>query len=220
MSEQFVGNFDESMLHDMSEMSKRYKDTYLFCRTPNHPKWALYNVEHVDDDHVYLRNDKHGSVVLSSTSAAELNAVWPDSGFFNFEKSILHVARVPDRQWKRGPCSKNLRISDPILRLFHVSTSKFSMSALEASYDDKNYTIKQALALINKKELVARALSRQWALSLPTWVSDDEYLLWYQHTPVAVVNSRAGTITCQYEHVKQELQDFIRDHEANTWTLN
>ena len=217
----FVGAFDDSMLHDMQEFSKRYTDTYIFCAPSEGEKAHLYNVREIFEGKVHLFNLDYGEIILSEYSNAVLEVRWPKRGLFNTKDNFGFVYRIPDRQWKRAPCNKNVHFSFPMDEVLakRLVSHNWSTSIYQA-YSTDTYTIKQAISLLEVHTTrVGLALNREWAVSLPTNNKENLYILWYGQVPVGEIYPKGNVIKMKYSHVTQELSDYLRDTEQS-WKIS
>src|ERR1019366_1707441 len=109
----FIGKFDNSMLEDMAEFDKRYKETFVFLKLPEHSEFLCLSYGNKGDKALFF-NDTYGEILLDSFTDIDVSVRWPKQGLFQLGYEAIFICRVPERQWKRGPCSKNLKMYSPI----------------------------------------------------------------------------------------------------------
>lgn len=217
----FVGNFDEGLLVDMTEFEKRYYQTWLWYKND------LFYVAAVGSGGISLENPKVGKVLLNSITSEKLEVKWPETGYFNFYGDLCFACRVPDRQWKRGITSKNVKLFLVVPKIFGPAVGREDLSlsnkyeALSAALAETlSLTIKQGITYLNiNKNLRSIALNRKWGLSPSLLNKDSRFFLYYGFRLVGTVNLEKNKIDITYEPLRQEVLDMIRDRENNEWQV-
>lgn len=220
MASKWIGRFDDSMLENTDEFDKRYRDTFLFVRVESLGKMLMY-CRGTDSGKVVFNNDTLGEISLTSMTDVEVTSEYPERGLFQFGKECLLIQKIPDRQWKRGPCSKNMQIRSPVRALVDkYPLLPVTMEVMESSYRGRD-TVLRLLDTINmfkKGGCISVRLNNDWFISLPP-KNSQSYVLWYRNNPCSTVIPGKRILVSKNPYLKQELLDFAKYHEENTWTV-
>lgn len=207
------------MLEEIIELEKRYNKTWIWAKMPK-SDWKLFHINQVQETGIDLNNQEVGDIFLKAQTDAELEVRWPENKFFNFEDTVYWGYKIPDRQWKRAPCSKNFGFTRTCDQLFGSRTNRiFHEQLIHAAFVENEPTsILEIVNSLKKTDITARAHGKNFAVSLPP-VKKDFYILWYNNRPVAEIHVPQKEIVVKYPYLKQEILDFNRDYELNTWNL-
>lgn len=221
MAKQFIGVFDNSLLTDMTEFIKRYSDTYLFLEHPNFGKVLCFCKGFSDhSSEIKFFNEELGNIYLNSNTDVKVSILWPETKLINYENNFYYLTRIPERQWKRAPNKRTIRVYSPIHEMIGIAdTNKPFDKILEQAYKPEEHTtILQAINELKNSSLTGKAINNNFAVSLPTYKTT-AFILWYNFSPIAYIKPKTRTIEVQYQPLKQEILDFIRDYEQNSWNV-
>jgi hypothetical protein len=145
----------------------------------------------------------------------------PDKQVFDWGGVTLIYERYPKRQWQKGVCTNNTRISCPLFEAlleYLPRTNYFERgNNLRIRYDlptlyflfQQNHatSLSAAIADITKYKLMSRTLTNEYYLSLfPS--QDKPYVLYRFDIPVAHYNDKSDTFTLVNKVYHQEVMDF------------
>lgn len=216
----FVGAFDDTMLQELNEMKTRYANTFLFLqKEPDSPK-ELVEITEITESGVVLRSPHSGMSVLTPKTSAELSVEWPRYGFFNHNGGLYYVCRLPDRQYRRAPSHKNLVIQN-IYSSIYGPPCGWGYDEIASAFEDRPFIpLKVALDMLKDSSVYGVALTDEFGITEHTAKKkNNPYLFWYMGSPIGEIVPDKHRIVVRYEPVKQEVSDFIRDFEGNTWKL-
>ena len=194
-----------------------------------------YNKTYVLYDHapVYIGNfanpapNVYGAAVVSSDSTdpvgmivdlTKLEPITFDASFVNYvdlqttrtKNPTILFQRSARRQWKRGLCAENVRITNPIsslLKLFGSSMvlPDLSISMINHLIHPQFPSVQEALGLMQRFHNMA--ISPLFAITLSS-ISLDKYLLTSHFGFVGEINENG--IWVRHAPVMQEIQDWLR----------
>jgi hypothetical protein len=145
----------------------------------------------------------------------------PDKQVFDWNGVTLIYERMPKRQWQKGVCSGNTRISCPyfesLLELLPRTNYfqrtdnpriRYDLPTLQFLFETNHAdSVQSAVADIEKYGLISRTLSNTYYLSL--FPSETKpYVLFRFDIPVAWYNNKSDTFTVVNKVYHQEVMDF------------
>lgn len=216
MDKLFIGQFDKSMIQDISEFSKRYSGSWIYNETDNKP----VKIEAANGTIVNLCDPYYNIETIQAVTNKVYSVRLPTLGFFNGKTSFYYGVRVPSRQYKRGICSQNYNIIDSIKSLLNKTICTITtQEGILYAYKETKTLILNAIKELNEPNIIGRVLNKEFAVSLNTLSPEQIYLLWYKNKPVAEIYPNSGTIKVKYKHVKQEIIDYNKYIESKQWKI-
>lgn len=201
----------------LEDFKKKYRDTYCFLLL-NGKEYLVFFADDNGDNSFYMTSPEFGEIIIDrETLYSCVRATFPKSGLYNLEGNAVEYTRVPERQWKRAPCSTNSLLY-PILSKIGISTTvdtRIHLHNLETIFKE-DYPKDLDGALSTLKYSVA--INKDFAISDSVSGKDSELILWFKTQPVGLLNAITKEITVKYNHLYQEVSDFIRKSEP-TWHL-
>ena len=222
LAQKFIGSFDNSMLEDMDEFKKRYEHTYMYVTMEGNRELC-----HIDKvAHHYARVTTKSGLTFDVTLKTEVtfDVLWPEKGLFNYKGCMAWVSRIPDRQWKRAVCDRNVQMLFPVqLQLYpNQGIDKnipINITTLEEAFKPAVKTTIMSATKNLSKRWSSQALTRNWGLSLSSTSTIKGLFLWYNLRLCGIVDVKEKTISVTFPALWQEISDFNRDYEDNQWTL-
>ncbi len=201
------------MIENLEDFRKKYKGTYIFLEF-NGKKELVYYAGDSDGTFKVL-SKKYGNLLVDEATAREsFTYYFPEIGLYNVKGIAQNFVRMPNRQWKRAPCSDNAHLRSILTRWFRDS-SGITIESLDEVYNPK-YPTSLEQALLNLK--TSMALNLKFAVSLSHLKNPNKYLLWYGQSPIGFVDKSDRTIEVKTPHMYQEVADFVK-YKENSWTL-
>lgn len=200
----------------LEDFRKRYKGTFLFLDIKNKRHLVRYETDN-EEDFSFFSNDYGDILVDEATARESISFYFPPTGLYNIENGAHFFARVPARQWKRAPCHDNTSIT-PILKEIglHFSNLTLSPSNVDLIFDPAYPpSLEDA---IREKKMISVALNKNFAISDIHTEDKNKKLLWFQTSPIGVVDPETWTIDVKYHPFYQEVLDFVRKQEYK-WTV-
>jgi hypothetical protein len=212
----FIGRFDESMIQNSAEFSKRYLDSWIYNETE---KKAVY-IKKINEVAVELLDCSHREETISLYTDTVFSNRSPTLGFFNMKRGFGYGIRVPARQFKRGICTQNYNPVNSLDTLVRKELITFNLStALNFAYEEHKNCILDVIEELNSTDTIGRILNKDFAVSLNTFSPENLYLLWYKNTPVGEIYPDNKIIRVKYKHVKQEVMDYNKYIENRQWKI-
>ena len=216
MDKQFIGHFDNSMLQDVSEFSKRYSNTWIYEEKTK----TSFMVEEVLPEKVWLLKTNGNRIEIPIITEKVFSVKPPIIGFFNNDTEFCYGIRIPNRQYKRGICQQNYNAIESIKTLRHNRIILSDLAyTIDYAYKEANCFIQNAIEQLENPKLTGRALNKNFAVSLNTLSPENIYLLWYKNKPVAEIYQNTKTIKVKYKHIKQEILDYNKYIENKQWKI-
>lgn len=156
-------------------------------------------------------------IMRMGSDIEEFDFSLPPTGAYNFKNTVFFFFRRFSRQWIKGIC-KNSAAFVPILdyyklgnkfaplveKSFSVPHSFFtSPKDVAELFNCRYYSLQEAYELLQKKSLVARALSNNLVISLGA--RSEQPILWLSSIPVGRVESAKPEISLFYPELGTEL---------------
>lgn len=171
--------------HNYEDISRYYRNTYVkFKETGD----TLFYIRDVRPDMV-RGTDEEGTefeLYLNEDNPYEVDYVLPNKSYFQYAKRACMLQRIPAKQYRRGICNENVRISS--------LTKTGGVGNIEVGFESlKAFVSKQAFpsistVLLQKSKPISVALSPRFA-----FVPDIGYIFCDQ-TAVALVDRKAKTV--------------------------
>lgn len=219
----FIGSFDESILPNLNEFSKYFKDCWLKASIPSYSeKPIIVKVDgvNVPNDEVYLINREIGEIVLNRESEVSLFNDFPKIGYFLYNNKPLWFHKIPARQWKKAPTTGNCGAYDPLDKFYSVksiikhSTYNPTEEILEnAYYNRPQYNIDEVITKFMWTPLLeVNMINNDFIMSRGIMNKDYVYL-WCKTQPIMKFSLEKGT-TLVDQNFRQEFFDFIRKQNS------
>lgn len=216
MDKLFIGRFDNSMIQDISEFSKRYTGTWIYDEIAKSP----FYVDQANPDYAILTNIDCQQEKVTICTNRIFSARKPIIGFFNTKTSFNYGIRVPNRQYKRGICEQNYNAIDSIKSLTNKRiVTNHLPDVIKYAYTETKSCILDTIRDLETQSLLGRVLNKDFAVSLNTFSEENIYLLWYKNKPVAEIYPNTESIRIRYKHIKQEIMDYNKYIESKKWKI-
>lgn len=201
------------MIHEtLDDFRKRYKHTFLFLNLKE--KHHLVRYDEDDGDRFVFYSEEYGNILVrEETARNNLTHHFPETGLYNIENEAHLFTRYPARQWKRAPCQDNVlvqRITNPYINkdfLFETANAIF--------YPTYPSTTNEALENLKNQSI---AINTSFGLTKGTGKYKKAILLFYNKTPVGLVDNNHNTIQVKYKPLFQEVKDYYNKKEP-AWTI-
>lgn len=166
---------------ELKDLNKRYYNTFIRYSKKELEDWKVIYVEKVliDGDSFWIRTiDSNFDTLDYGSDTYKFNFSCPSTGIKNFKRGVVLVNRSPNRQWRKGICSDNYTVKNPLKQtLSHIISnynidrkfmSPFNWSSpnIEFLYNNKYSTIKEAIEELSSGEYIARAISKDFFMTL------------------------------------------------------
>lgn len=229
MTNRFIGEFDDSMLQNMEEFDKRYKNSYLLIESEKNTNYYCYQ-DHAftPSENLKLRfyNKEAGNVFVNSFNGKQKVSVrLPEVGYFNVPHlGVAYIFnRRPTRQFRRGLCSENFTIHTPLdmvlatikLNIRNRLGGDFLIYALEKHFLPLN----KVLSMFEEDSFSTKsaAISNTFALSKSHLENEERPLLWFLKNIIGFVDNKKKEMEV-LPFYKQEVIDLMAN-EDTTWHL-
>ena len=186
----------------IQDFRRRWEGTFVWLHMEEKDKECLVKIREVEESAsksgvLHLDSAEYGAITINMGSEGHsIKFKYPPVGVFQFKKDAVVFRRKPTRQYRRGICSDNSVLENTTRRICgqHVG---WDIKAIEAAFDHKIYTVKEALAVLETGKVRSVALDNNYSLALSMFKAPDHVLFHWQ-LPVARVSS-AGRVTNIYE---------------------
>jgi hypothetical protein len=184
------------------DIQRYYRHTYVkFKETGD----TLFYIRDVRPEHV-TGTDEDGTefkLFLNYDDPYEVDYVLPNKSYFQFAKRACMLQRIPAKQYRRGICADNVRITG--------LSKTGGLTAIEVNFESlKAFVGKQAFpslrtVLLQKSKPLSVALSPRFA-----YVPEPGYLFCDQ-TCVAYISKKDKTIRILHNIFKPEINALIEN---------
>jgi len=171
--------------YNFEDISRYYRNTYVkFKETGD----TLFYIRDVRPD-VVRGTDEDGTefeLYLNDDHPYEVDYVLPNKSYFQYAKRACMLQRIPAKQYRRGICSENVRISS-LTKTGGVGNIEVGFDALKA-FVSKQAFPNISTVLLQKSKPISVALSPRFA-----FIPDLGYIFCDQ-LAVATVDKKAKTV--------------------------
>lgn len=198
----------------LEDFRKRYKGTYLFLKVRGKDMLVRYESDNEEDFCFYSAT--YGDILVDEETAREnITLVFPPMGLYNVDGQAYVFTRVPARQWKRAPCEDNVLIF-PILGEINLNVldKPITMPSMEQVFFP-HYEKSLDKALLTNTSI---ALSLNFAVSASNKDDQNQRILWFQNSPIGIINIKEREIHIKFHAFYQETLDFFRKGDFG-WTI-
>ena len=209
-------------MDNIHEFARKYAGTFIKYRQPTTGKYFAASVIGTDenDKSLNLSVEDLGIVLLSYPSGLSfLDVSSPSAGYFNHRGNAIFLFKNPARQWRRGVCSDNHELYNPLKRLFKegIYRPTFVASTITSVFNPQYVPIHEAWSkLKDDHRLVSIACSASLMLSKsPMTMRNDQPLVWYKTTPVGVICDQK--IVVKDQMFEQEIIDELTKLGETNW---
>lgn len=191
----------------VSEMNKKYLNTYLSLIGKDGKKIIVQYLGHyTDDDTHHFADALNTKIKLKHDTKYQLVCEFPERRLFNSGKLALEFVRKPTRQYKRGICKDNCQIYSPVRRMWSGDGYAWTIKTLEDALSPEYPTCTEAITKLDRKEVVSVALSPKFMMSL-SFTYIPEYYLFYSN--VVIGSFKDGVFKIHHKLFNQEVLDNI-----------
>jgi hypothetical protein len=198
----------------VQDFRRRYEGTFVFLHRECENEDSLVKVRSVESSPskmgvLHLESPKFGSLTLNMGSDGHsLKFKYPPVGVFQYGRDAYMFRRRPQRQYRRGVCNDNSLLWN-VTRSFAGSFVNWSADEVQAAYDHKVYSFKDAIAALRTNATRSVALADNFSVSKSIFNSP-EHVIWYWQYPIARCDEK-GNITRVYEDVfKTKLEEIAK----------
>lgn len=198
----------------LEDFRRRYKNTYVFLKIKGENHLVSYESDNEEDFSFY--SGKYGNILVDEETAREaISFSFPSAGLYNVDGQAVFFCRNPLRQWKRAPCPDNVSIS-PILKelQLNIAFPEISFKTMEQVFFPEYPNSLEEVEEVTH----SLALNKSFALSASHTENPENWILWFNTSPIGIVDKRTHTISIKYHAFYQETLDYFRK-EASPWTV-
>lgn len=182
------------------DFQARYQGTYGFLCKEKGERQLVY-LHRVNEGSAQFRADDHESeknlpYMVNADSGVEFEFIQVTRGFFNVDGGVLYLARIPQRQWKRGISAENTLCQR--LAGGRFKTERLSIKVLSEIFVKPLYAHATRFQEFVEKKRNAVALSQHFA------IDDSQNVFFFDRLVGAY---KEGVITLESDLVRQELFD-------------
>jgi len=185
---------------ELKDLNKRYSGTFIRYSKKELEDWKVIYVERVliDGDFFWIRTINNNFDTFDyGCDLFKFDFSCPSIGIKNFKKGVILVNRSPNRQWRKGICSDNYTVKNPLKQTLLPILSKYNIDKkflspfnwsspnMEYLYNNKYSTIKEALMELSSGEYIARAISKDFFMSLS--MDKEAYTIYRKSIPVGEI---------------------------------
>ncbi len=181
----------------LQDFRRRYEQSYVFVEFPeDNPsmcgKEGLFFVERItgntsDTGVLHLTSDEYGKIKLNLATDHTIKFMYPPIGVFQNGKQAYYMRRLPNRQYKRGLCSENCRISPVTSRIYEAGRGDgMPFETVAAAFVAHSFSFAAAMDKLNYGECRSVAMHDNFSL-VAAMTAANERLLMFWDCPVAKV---------------------------------
>lgn len=186
------------------DINKYYRHTYVKFKETGDTLYYIRDINH----RVIRGTDQEGTefeLYLSDEHPYEVDYVLPNKSFFQMAKSACLLQRIPAKQYRRGLCSENTRITR-IGKTGNLVSMDLSFDVLKAFVAKQTFP-SLSTVLMQKSKPVSVALSSRFAYVPETGV------IFADITPVASIDKKEKTVVMLYNIFRPEIEELIQNTE-------
>lgn len=197
----------------LEDFRKRYRNCFVLLDIRGKKQLVQYLDDSEDEDghcDFTFYSPQFGEFLVDEETATEtLTFFFPEQGHYNWCGNSYYFSRYPQRQWKRAPCTDNTRIITSVGGLMHRSSIQLTTATCEKFFfPEYPKNLEEALAKLKE----SYAVNKDFSLFFNKEIDNNPILL-YHNTPVALINKETKTILVKFHPLFQEVLDFIREKE-------
>lgn len=184
------------------DINKYYRHTFVKFKETGDTLYYIRDVNH----HLIRGTDQDGTefeLYLSNEHPYEVDYVLPNKSFFQLAKSACLLQRIPAKQYRRGLCHENTRITR-IGKAGNLVALDLSFDVLKAFVAKQQFPSLKTI-LLQKAKPVSIALSPRFAY-VP-----DANAIFADTTAVAFVDKKEKTILMIHPIFKPEIQELAKN---------
>lgn len=200
----------------ISDFSRRWANTYVWMYMEQLGREVLVRITSVEEHPkkiatINVQSQEYGQFRINfGSETSSLKFKYPPVGVFQCGTDALMLQRRPARQWRRGLCSDNATLI-PTHRWITGKNTQWALSTVQAAFDHKIFTVKDALEQLNKRKVRSAALPDAFSLMLSPTVVHKGHLLLHWGEPVAEVDANTGSVITllqpNYKGIVENLYD-------------
>lgn len=198
----------------LADFRRRYEGTYVFLNMESKGADTLVYVQKVAESSskigvLHLVSEQYGAMTLNIGSEGHsLKFKYPPVGVFQYGRDAYLFRRRPQRQYRRGICSDNSTLKN-ITQSFAGNFTEWNAKEVQAAYDHKTYSVKDALTALSDNKMRSVALADNFSVS-KTLLKTPEHVVWAWNYPIARCTT-TGKLTTVYEEVfKPQLEELFK----------
>ena len=186
------------------DINKYYRHTFVKFKETGDTLYYIRDVNH----RLIRGTDQDGTefeLYLSDEHPYEVDYVLPNKSFFQLAKSACLLQRIPAKQYRRGLCTENTRITR-VGKTGNLVALDLSFDVLKAFVGKQTFP-SLSTVLMQKTKPVSVALSSRFA-----YVPENG-IIFADLTPVAQLNKKEKTIVMLHNIFKPEIEEFTKNTE-------
>jgi hypothetical protein len=207
-------------MDELEEFHRKYIHTYF--RYKSGGKWLVAYLESTGRvGQIELRVCDLGIVTEEYPNIhSRIDLTPPKTGYFNHRGYALRLFRTPARQWRRGCCSENHHIVNPLSRILEnfspVYRPPWSLPVAVALYESKFVAHPDRVTeILSNPKIISVAMSPHIAASVNPMEDDHRPLIWFRDNPVGFLDK--GRLVIEDATFRQEMYDDFRRQGYNSW---
>jgi hypothetical protein len=184
------------------DINKYYRHTYVKFKETGDTLYYIRDVNH----RLIRGTDQEGTefeLYLSDDHPYEVDYVLPNKSFFQLAKSACLLQRIPAKQYRRGLCNENTRITR-IGKTGNLVSMDLSFDVLKAFVGKQTFP-SLSTVLIQRAKPISVALSSRFA-----YVPENG-MLFADLTPVAQINKKEKTIVMLHNIFRPEIVELTKN---------
>lgn len=189
----------------ISEMSKKYLNTYLTLIKPDGKPIIVLYTGYENDGH-WFTDPLNTKIKLKHDTTYRLVCEFPERRLFNHKGQALEFVRRPNRQNKRGICKDNAMIYSPVRKLFGGDNHNWTIHTITDALYPEYPSFEEAIKLLSANQAISVAISPKFAIT-HSITKHSYYYLFYSNILIGYMN--ADTIHIKHSLFKQEVLDNI-----------
>lgn len=184
------------------DINKYYRNTFVKFKETGDTLYYIRDVSH----RMIRGTDQDGTefeLYLSDEHPYEVDYVLPNKSFFQLAKSACLLQRIPAKQYRRGLCPENTRVTR-IGKTGNLVSVDLSFDVLKAFVAKQSFP-SLATVLLQKSKPISVALSPRFAY-VP-----EVGLIVADTTPIAAIDKKEKTIVMLHSIFKPEVQELVKN---------
>lgn len=183
----------------LKDFTMRYEKTFIFVVPPDSTEESLFYVDRITPDrekiaNLTLSSPEFGKIVLNMGTAHTLRFKYPPVGVYQSGADAYVFHRRPDRQYKRGLCNGNSKISPVHGAFSRQGRYDLTHQLVSDAFAGNQYTFKDAMSMLQSGKFRSVALRYNYALMLSPSADNKLFLLLHWEVPIAWVSKADGSI--------------------------
>jgi hypothetical protein len=202
------------------DFQQKYEDTFCYVSIEgNQPELCqIKNIEKTGGaPSIHIYSENVGDILLKyDTSYSDIDFRYPEIGLFEFQKQVLYIHKLHNRQWKKGPGFQTLQVSN-LYKPFGGFSPKLNLELMKAALAPRlSISIDQGLYKLNTDAYLSVALSSEFAIGLST-TNQTNPLFWYMNHPIGVIDGFKIVLNAKmfYQEVVDYLSKYSYEYSIN-----